>query len=42
MNEHKQHTKDDFPCNANNLMASGGIRNVGVDELDQNQCNRMP
>lgn len=26
----------------NNLMASGSIRNAGVDELEQSQCNRMP
>ncbi|MCP4656024.1 MAG: DUF4157 domain-containing protein [bacterium] len=26
---------------ADNLMASGTIRNVGVDELEQTQCNRM-
>ncbi|GIK13120.1 MAG: DUF4157 domain-containing protein [Candidatus Brocadia sp. AMX2] len=29
-------------ANRDNLMASGGIRNVGVDELEQTQCNRMP
>lgn len=27
---------------ADNLMASGSTRNVGVDELEQTQCNRMP
>ena len=27
---------------SNNLMASGRRRNVGVDELEQTQCNRMP
>lgn len=26
----------------NNLMASGSIRNVGIDELEQSQCSRMP
>lgn len=29
-------------ANADNLLASGAIRNVGVDELEQNQCSRMP
>lgn len=28
--------------NADNLMATGSIRNVGIDELEQSQCDRMP
>jgi Zn-dependent peptidase ImmA (M78 family) len=28
--------------NRDNLMASGSVRNVGVDDLEQSQCNRMP
>jgi hypothetical protein len=29
-------------ANPDNLMATGGVRRVGVDELEQTQCNRLP
>ncbi len=32
----------DHEADPKNLMASGDIRNVGVDELTQQQCSRMP